>query len=727
MEENEQAILDWVNTFEISGECTKLSDLSDGLILADILCEICPAYFERDSLNNADEVVDNWALAAGNVRKILRMLDGYFETVLGKHIDTSHVDASSIAKTSDVDELWNLLELVVGAAVMCEDRDMFIQNIFSLGSHSQAVLKALVEQGMSRVEDIAAEGGAIDSASARAGGTGTGTGTPAAGDGGETKKGGDDERTTIVHSSSSVSEEEQLRVKEMLQHLQSERVRLLGEVSGLEQAQESLKHQLRDAQAQAQQREAERALEEGSDRNRVQVLESTCSQLKAELEESKREQDLRVVECDALRHDLQSATQQLDSLREVQARLEMETHQQADELDIARDKVIKLAKTEQTIEKYQKKLEEMADLKKQNKDLSLQMDKYLDQIADLEGANKGLTTLSKMIEQYKDRAVELETAKFEAESAGKVREQHVQQLTADLSKAKDARRLAQDECASLRRQFDQYLDEAAEKEEAELEAAANEDGGLSLEENYTVETVPMLKEKVKKLERELSAIRTASAAGGSGDAATAANAPAAPAGAADEGSSMAAVAQLRSNLEQQEHQIALLRQELEDVRRLKKDREEALVGAKKELSEVRYELEKANEVVEEQKQNAAAAASLASANQKLAETSNTVQLLQDKLKEKETAIARVEQEKSKLESYTKRSLSTFKEKYMAVLKTLKEEKEDLQQKMRVQLERSERNQATWHREERLISSAMYEIGLRVMDRKIQSQVQQSPP
>lgn len=52
----------------------------------------------------------------------------------------------------------------------------------------------------------------------------------------------------------------------------------------------------------------------------------------------------------------------------------------------------------------------------------------------------------------------------------------------------------------------------------------------------------------------------------------------------------------------------------------------------------------------------------------------------------------VEQEKSKLENYTKRSLGTFKDKYMAVLQTLKEEKEDLQQKMRAQLEKSERNQ-----------------------------------
>jgi hypothetical protein len=33
-------------------------------------------------------------------------------------------------------------------------------------------------------------------------------------------------------------------------------------------------------------------------------------------------------------------------------------------------------------------------------------------------------------------------------------------------------------------------------------------------------------------------------------------------------------------------------------------------------------------------------------------------------------------------------------------------------------------QDTWHREERLISSAMFELGVRIMDQKIQSQMQQ---
>ena len=125
----------------------------------------------------------------------------------------------------------------------------------------------------------------------------------------------------------------------MLQHLQSERVRLLGEVGSLEQSNESLRAQLMKAQEHAQQKDQEREAVEGSDRSRVQALEALNHKLTSELEDAKREQDLRTVENETLKHDLKAVMQRLEASREIQAKLEMETHQQADELDIAKDKV----------------------------------------------------------------------------------------------------------------------------------------------------------------------------------------------------------------------------------------------------------------------------------------------------------------------------------------------------------------------------------------------------
>lgn len=60
----------------------------------------------------------------------------------------------SLVKTHDQDVILGMLELVLGVAVMCEDKAKFIRNIFLLGHHSQSVLKSLVEQVLGRAEDL---------------------------------------------------------------------------------------------------------------------------------------------------------------------------------------------------------------------------------------------------------------------------------------------------------------------------------------------------------------------------------------------------------------------------------------------------------------------------------------------------------------------------------------------------------------------------------------------
>jgi len=235
-------------------------------------------------------------------------------------------------------------------------------------------------------------------------------------------------------------------------------------------------------------------------------------------------------------------------------------------------------------------------------------------------------------------------------------------------------------------------------------------GGLSMED-YTVETVPMLKERVKKLERELRQMGSASA---SGDIS---GAPGLVLDSSTSNTSNTTSDTTSNDLLEEQQTVLLLRAELEDVRRLKKVREDSLLEAKKKLSEVQYELGRQKDA--EKVAAEGAAEELRGVAQRAAEVSNTVRLLEDRLKEREGAVALLTADKSKLENYTRRSLTEFKEKYMNVLSTLKAEKAELEERIRVMGDRHERNQSTWHREERLLASAMFEIGVRIMDNKIQ--------
>jgi hypothetical protein len=59
-----------------------------------------------------------------------------------------------VGKSKNPEEILNLVELVVGVAVMCESKAVFIRNIFLLNSDSQTVLKELVEHVLGRATDL---------------------------------------------------------------------------------------------------------------------------------------------------------------------------------------------------------------------------------------------------------------------------------------------------------------------------------------------------------------------------------------------------------------------------------------------------------------------------------------------------------------------------------------------------------------------------------------------
>lgn len=201
----------------------------------------------------------------------------------------------------------------------------------------------------------------------------------------------------------------------------------------------------------------------------------------------------------------------------------------------------------------------MLELKKQNKELSDSLDQYLDQIHELESQNKGLQTMNKMVEQYKNKAVELEREKFELVSASQVSEHEVKRLTAELEKSISAKHAIEDELMGLRGQMERY-------------GTSLEDEGDEAGLSYEIDTVPKLREKLRTMEREVNALRKLKMSSSSND-------------------SLKATDIDNNDLNTQ---ISLLTDELEDIRQIKVEREEALIAAKKQIAELQGEVMKYN-------------------------------------------------------------------------------------------------------------------------------------
>jgi protein HOOK3 len=87
-------------------------------------------------------------------------------------------------------------------------------------------------------------------------------------------------------------------------------------------------------------------------------------------------------------------------------------------------------------------------------------------------------------------------------------------------------------------------------------------------------------------------------------------------------------------------------------------------------------------------------------------------------KEKETA--KISSDKDKLEAYTKRTLAKFQDKYLVALQECKAKLKEKQDKIDALENRSASERTAQKREERLLSSTVYELGLAIMQNRLKS-------
>jgi excinuclease UvrABC helicase subunit UvrB len=96
-----------------------------------------------------------------------------------------------------------------------------------------------------------------------------------------------------------------------------------------------------------------------------------------------------------------------------------------------------------------------------------------------------------------------------------------------------------------------------------------------------------------------------------------------------------------------------------------------------------------------------------------------VKTLEEELINKDASIVSLTQDKEKIEIFSKQYFSTFRDKYVAAITAIKREKNDLQEKLAFLQAKFDKTVDTTRKEERLLLSSMYELGVRIMDKNIQ--------
>lgn len=92
--------------------------------------------------------------------------------------------------------------------------------------------------------------------------------------------------------------------------------------------------------------------------------------------------------------------------------------------------------------------------------------------------------------------------------------------------------------------------------------------------------------------------------------------------------------------------------------------------------------------------------------------------LKEELVKKEAEKVKISSDRDKLEAYTKRTLAKFQEKYLVALQECKAKLKEKQDKIEILENRSSAEKTAQKREERLLSSTVYELGLAIMQNRL---------
>nr|AAZ57203.1 HOOK3-RET fusion protein [Homo sapiens] len=359
-----ESLLTWIQTFNVDAPCQTVEDLTNGVVMAQVLQKIDPAYFDENWLNRIKtEVGDNWRLKISNLKKILKGILDYNHEILGQQInDFTLPDVNLIGEHSDAAELGRMLQLILGCAVNCEQKQEYIQAIMMMEESVQHVVMTAIQELMSKESPVSA---------------------------------GNDAYVDLDRQLKKTTEElnEALSAKEEIAQRCHE---LDMQVAALQEEKSSLLAENQVLMERLNQSDSIEDPNSPAGRRHLQ-LQTQLEQLQEETFRLEAAKDDYRIRCEELEKEISELRQQNDEL----TTLADEAQSLKDEIDVLRHSSDKVSKLEGQVESYKKKLEDLGDLRRQVKLLEEKNTMYMQNTVSLEEELRKANAARSQLETYK--------------------------------------------------------------------------------------------------------------------------------------------------------------------------------------------------------------------------------------------------------------------------------------------------------------------------------------
>lgn len=375
-----------------------------------------------DSATVARGLGDNWALKSSNLRKLIRNVETYYHEVLHKSADFGSVDVSAVARSSDSEAIVRMVELVVAAAVTCENRAEYVGWIMDLNEDSQAEMKALIESSLSKLSNYD-----VDESSE------------------------DEVDNELVFDSDEEDDSDGFRDPNDMNGL----FKGAAESTEILKERDELRSALQDSRRELAAHKSQAAIFTEETESAQKKLRALAEDLQERLQQ--RQDELMEVEKDysKVKREQEDTQAKLSEMEEKNALLR-------DELDVANAKAEQLKKAEATVVAYRRKLEGVGVLSQQMTDLEDQAASYLRQIMDLETETKKVPELQKNIDDLKRQLSKAQQQGEDSTGDVQLKNAEIAKLKDDLRAAESSKKLFEEELQELKSQasIENTLDDA---------------------------------------------------------------------------------------------------------------------------------------------------------------------------------------------------------------------------------------------------------------------------
>lgn len=353
-------LIKWLGTFDLQAPHSSAEEISDGVALAEALAKIAPEWFTAVwKAKIKTDVGTNWRLKVSNMKKIVEAVMEYYVECLNQQL-SGYVkpDANKIGEHCDNDELRRLLQLILGCAVNCDQKQQYITRIMGMEETvQQAIMQSIQELNFESIVDVA------DGAQQR----------------------------LYAELQTTVDMKDQLaqrchELDQQLSLLQEEKAALIAENKKLQERLDEFENP----------EESGSILKYSGLRKQVEALKDELFKMETSRDDYRLKIELlekEVLELQSRQEDLQKAADEANHLK--------------DEVDALRETTDKVAKYEIMIESYKKKMEDLSDLKRQVKILEDKNVEYLQAKLDYEEEVKRTTMLRNHLEVCKQQLTEV--------------------------------------------------------------------------------------------------------------------------------------------------------------------------------------------------------------------------------------------------------------------------------------------------------------------------------